>query len=111
MTVEELNIALYQKMFDEQDDFVKHLETLTPKEILNPAYEYTTRQDILLSLEENDLSAGEATQLLKQDKPLSAVFSVWEKRETPYMKSIFETMSDTARQLLQRENSSMGKER
>lgn len=111
MTVEELNTALYQKMFDEQDGFVKHLETLAPREILNHAYEYTTRQDILLSLEENDLSAGEVKQLLKLDKPLSAVFSAWGKRETPYMESIFETMADTARQLLQRENSSMGKER
>ena len=111
MTSEELNTALYQKMFSEQQEFILQLETLPPKEILSHAYEYTTREDILLSLEYNDLSAGEAKQLLKQDKPLTAVFNAWDKRETPHMEYVFDTVTDTARKLCQQEKSSKGEER
>ena len=38
-------------MFAEQERYRKHLLTLPPEEILDCAYAYTTREDILLSLE------------------------------------------------------------
>ncbi len=41
MTSQELNTALYQKMFAEQEEFRKHLLTLPPEEILQHTYEYT----------------------------------------------------------------------
>lgn len=51
-----LNTELYQKMFAEQEKFKDWLRTLTPDEVLTHAYEYTCREDILLSMEYNDLS-------------------------------------------------------
>jgi hypothetical protein len=48
---QELNTALYEKMFAEQDTYRKWLLTQPPEEILNHTYEYTIREDILLSLE------------------------------------------------------------
>ena len=51
MTNEEHNTALYQKMFAEQETFRDWLKDQPPEEILNHAYEYTIREDILLSLE------------------------------------------------------------
>ena len=56
MNKEELNTALYKKMFAEQEQFKDWLLTQPPQEILNHAYEYTMREDILLSLEYNDLT-------------------------------------------------------
>ena len=82
MTLEQLNTALYQKMFAEQEKYKAWLLSLSPAEILNHAYEYTSREDILLSLEENDLTRAQATALLKSPGPLADIFKDWEKRET-----------------------------
>ena len=56
MTQAVLNTQLYQKMFAEQEAFRAELMQLPPGEILQKAYEYVCREDILLSLEYNDLS-------------------------------------------------------
>ena len=51
MTNEELNTALYQKMFAEQQQYREWLMNQPPGEILNHCYEYTVREDIVLALE------------------------------------------------------------
>lgn len=62
------------------------------KEILHHAYEYVLREDILLSLEYNDLTDDEARALLKSEDILSDVFKDWEKKETEHMVDIWETV-------------------
>jgi len=54
MTNEQLNTALYKKMFAEQEKYRNWLLTQSPEEILNHSYEYNIREDILLSFENND---------------------------------------------------------
>ena len=49
------NTALYEKMAAEQDKFRDWLKSHPPEEILNHAYEYTVREDILMAMEELDL--------------------------------------------------------
>ena len=71
MTNEELNTALYRKMFDEQERFKEELRNASPHEIMLNAYEFVIREDILLYLEENDVLA---TVNKKDSKMLSAVF-------------------------------------
>lgn len=44
MTNEELNTALYEKMFAEQETYRSWLLSQPPGEILNHAYEYTVRR-------------------------------------------------------------------
>ena len=64
MTNEERNTALYQKMFAEQEKFRDWLKGQPPEEVLNHAYEYTIREDILMSLEYHDsgiLKSGRQT--------------------------------------------------
>ena len=65
MTNEERNTALYQKMFAEQDTYRKWLLAQPPDEILKHTYEYTVREDILLSLEYHDLTDEQASALMK----------------------------------------------
>ena len=74
MNNQELNTALYEKMFAEQDTYRKWLLTQPPEEILNHTYEYTIREDILLSLEYHDLADAQAAALLKSFTPLADVF-------------------------------------
>lgn len=101
MTNEERNTALYQKMFAEQEKFRDWLKGQSPEEILNHAYEYTVREDILLSLEYHDLSDAQADALMKSPCPLADVFQDFEKRETGHMETIWDCLESRADTLLE----------
>ena len=76
MTNEELNTALYEKMFAEQESYRAWLLSQTPEEILNHTYEYTVREDILMSLEYHDLPDGQARALLKSPRDSNRALAV-----------------------------------
>ena len=101
MTNEERNTALYQKMFAEQEKFRDWLKGQPPEEVLNHAYEYTIREDILLSLEYHDLSDAQADALMKSPSPLADVFRDFEKRETDHMETIWDCLESRADTLLE----------
>ena len=71
MTNEERNTALYKKVFAEQEQYQEWLLSQPPNEILNHCYEYTVREDIVLALEEYDLSDKQCKALLKSPSPLA----------------------------------------
>ena len=96
MTQEQLNTALYKKMFAEQEKYKAWLLSQTPAAVLDHAYEYTCREDILLSLEDNSLTSAQAKALLKSPCPLADVFKDWEKRETGHMDDVWETVEARA---------------
>ena len=74
MTQAKLNTELYQKMFAEQKLYRAGLLLMPTTEILNHAYEYVCRENILLSLEYNDLSSRHALALFNSPTPLADVF-------------------------------------
>lgn len=97
MTSEQLNTALYEKMFAEQEAYRGWLLGQPPEEILNHTYEYTVREDILMSLEYHDLPDAQARAMLKSPSPLADVFKDWEQKETGYMEDIWQTVEDRAK--------------
>ena len=101
MTNEGRNTALYQKMFAEQEVFRDWLKGQSPEEILNHAYEYTVREDILLSLEYHDLSDAQADALMKSPSPLADVFRDFEKLETGHMETVWDCLEGRADTLLE----------
>lgn len=103
MTNQELNTKLYQKMFAEQEKYKQELYTLPPEEILHHAYEYTNREDILLSLEYNDLTDAQCRALLKSPTPLADVFRELEKMETGHMDDIQCCITSRAATVIKRE--------
>ena len=88
MTNEELNAELYKKLFAEQEKFKGWLLTQPPDEILNHAYEYVMREDIVLALEYHDLSDERAKALLASPSPLAEIFHDFEKIEGDHMDTI-----------------------
>lgn len=103
MTNAELNTALYKKLFAEQEVYRKWLLTQPPEEILKNSYEFTVREDILLSLEYHDLTDAQASALLNCDSPLGDIFQEFESRETGYMDTVFESMESRADAVLKQE--------
>lgn len=82
---EELNTKLYEKLFDEQEKFKDWLLAQSPEEILNHAYEYTIRQDIVLAMEYHSVSDDQAKALLQSPSPLADIFKDFEKIEGDHM--------------------------
>ena len=103
MTNEELNTKLYEKMFAEQKVYRDWLLTQPTDEILRHTYEYTVREDILMTLEVNDLSDKQCRALLKSPCPLGDVFKDFEKRETGYMDEIRDTLESRANAVIRAE--------
>ena len=92
MTNEQLNTALYEKMFAEQETWRTWLLSQPPEEILKHTYEYTAREDIVLSLEYHNLPVAQARALLRSPSPLADVYKDWEKKKTGYMDDIWQTV-------------------
>lgn len=97
MTNAELNTALYEKMFAEQQAYRVWLLSQPTEEILNHTYEYTVREDILMALEYHDLPDAQARAMLKSPSPLADTFKDWEKKETGYMDDIWASVEERAR--------------
>jgi len=104
MTNEELNTALYKKMFAELEQFKTELSTQPFHVILDHAYEYCIKSDILLSVEDRDLTDAYCSALLKSDKPLDAVFQVYDGRVTDHMEHVFDCLEECAEGIIQKEN-------
>ena len=103
MTNEELNTALYEKMFAEQQRYREWLLSQPPDEILNHCYEFTVREDIVLALEYQDLSDKQCKALLQSHSPLADVFKDFEKRETDHMDNIRDTIECRANAIIRRD--------
>ena len=92
MTNEELNTALYEKMYGEQEQFRAELMDMTPAGILSRAYEYSVREDIVECMSALDLSDKQVKAMLKLKNPLAEVYEAWTERETKYMDQIPNTI-------------------
>lgn len=104
LDAEKLTTSLYEKMKTEQDSYQAWLVSQPPEEILNHTYEYTIRQDILMALEERDLTAPQAEALLASPSPLADLYGEWSKQETGYMDDIRDTIEAHADELIRRED-------
>lgn len=100
MTNEQLNTALYKKMFAEQEHYREWLLSQPSEVILNHAYEYAMREDILMSFEEKDLTNEQARALLKSPSPLADVYSQYERLESSHMDEIWLAMESRANRVI-----------
>lgn len=96
MTNEELNMKLYDKLADEQKTFKEWLLTQPPEEILNHAYEFTIRQDIVYAMEYLDLSDDKASALLNAIDPLTEIYEDFIDLEDNHMDNIRDCIESRA---------------
>ena len=96
MKPNDLNTALYEKMAAEQDNYRDWLKSQTPEEILHHTYEYTVREDIVMAMEELELTDAQAQALLDSPSPLADVYRYFEKLETGYMDVIRDSIENRA---------------
>lgn len=103
MNEKDYTAELYDKMKAEQDKYRDWLLTQEPSEILNHTYEYTMREDIVIAMENLELSPKRAKALLKSPCPLSDVYEEFKDRETEHMDTIRDSIESRADIVLKRE--------
>lgn len=103
MTSEELNTGIYEKMAAEQNVYRDWLLTLPPDEILQHAYEYAVRQDILFAMEDLELQPEQCRALLKAPSPVADILKDFEKLELGYMDAIRDCIDGWASKMMQLE--------
>lgn len=104
MSETEYNTLLYEKMKAEQDKYREWLLSQSPSEILNHTYEYTMREDIVMAMEDLELTPKQAKALLKSPCPLADVFEEFKDRETEHMDTIRDSIETRANEVIKREN-------
>lgn len=93
----DLGYNLYEKMSYEQDDFRQWLLSQPPEEILNHAYEYAMREDILMAMESLELTDTQVQALLDSPTPLSDVyheFTITDNGEINHLRDCIENRAN-----------------
>lgn len=83
MKQEEMNTQLYEKLAAEQTKYRDWLMGQPPEEILNHAYEYAVREDILAAAELMDIPQAQAAALLAVPSPMEAIYGGWTEQKSP----------------------------
>ena len=96
ISTEQLSKAVYDKMFAEQQEFRKSLLGMEPQDILDQAYVYAVREDILCAMENTELSMRQAYALLATETPLAQVYKFYLTKDTNYMEHIYDSLEDFA---------------
>ncbi len=96
MDTAELNEKLYDLMSAEQEKFKDWLLKQSPEEILNHTQEYTVREDILIAFSEIQIPANLALALLESPAPLQEVYDLFSDKETDYMQTLRDSITETA---------------
>ena len=93
----ELKDRLIEKMSAEQDKYRDWLTGQPPTEILNHAVEYAVREDILMEMEELDLSDDHTKALLASPDTMSDIYKTFSKMiDTGHMDVVRECIEDRA---------------
>ena len=100
MNTNDLNTALYEKMAAEQDKYRDWLKGQPPEEILHHAYEYSVREDIVMEMEELELTDAQAQTLLDSPSPLADVYRYFEKLETDHMDVVRDSIENRANDVM-----------
>ncbi len=103
MSETDYNALLYEKMKAEQDKYRDWLLTQPPEELLSHTYEYTVREDIVVCMEELELSPKQVKALLRSFCPLDDVYKEFERREAEYMDTVRDCIEARANEVIRQE--------
>lgn len=90
------NSELFEKMSAEQEAYKDELMQLSPSEILDKSFEYTWREEVLMSVGSRDLSLERAKALLKLNYPLDACYQEWKESDCDYLTSLRDCIDNRA---------------
>ncbi len=100
MTKEDMYNALCDRFSAEQDNYRAWLLKQQPAVILNHTYEYTVREDIIMTIVNAEFSEQQLAALLWKGTTLSDIYKDFTKVETGYMDILRDTVENRANDIL-----------
>ncbi len=96
MVDRELNRQLFLKAKEELSVLRQKLLAMPKDEMLECAFEYSTKVDIMYSFDSDDIPVEKASKLLALDTPLADVYELWVETESRYYDEIRKTIVELA---------------
>ena len=87
---------LYEKLCQEQAAFRDELLALPPEQILDKAWEYLVREDILLTMEYNELDDEQAKALLELPDAMSDLCDTVKEKDSRQQETIWHEIEERA---------------
>lgn len=94
--LKDLHVLLYKRMAEEQDRYGAWLVGLPPEEILDYAYDYYVRLDILIAIQDMNLTEEQLLALLDSPTPLEDVVRTFWKADIDQLEVIKYSIEKTA---------------
>ena len=94
------NELLYEKVQLEYDAFIKRLKEMTPKQVIDTAYEKVTKENILMIIQENDLTQSEAKAMCHEKYPLDRMYQEWLDTDVSEVQLLKESVDNTAKKIV-----------
>ena len=85
---------LYDKLLQEQDTFRQELLALPPEQILDKAWEYLVRENILLTMEYNELDDEQAKALLELPDAMSDLCDTVKGKDSRQQETIWREIEE-----------------
>ena len=96
MDTREVNIILRKKARAELTILRKQLLAKSPQEVLDRAYEYATKSDMVTLINETEFSANQARALLRRPRLLDSLFKEYGDHSSNSMDVLVSFMMDKA---------------
>ena len=106
--LKELYTLLYNRMAEEQNRYRAWLVGLPAEEILNYAYGYCVRQDILTAIQDMGLTEEQLLVLLDSPTPLEDVVRAFWKADIDQLEVIKYSIEETADNMLKESSNNNG---
>lgn len=100
MNTKDLRSRLYEKVYNEQQEFIADLKKSTPEKIIEQAYELVIREDILMTFEDDYLSSEQIKELLKLNTPLALCYDEWLHNDCSHMEMLRDSITDFSSELV-----------
>lgn len=96
MSNEKLAAELHKKATAEQEIYRDRLYAMPTKEALEHAFEYTTRENILMALESPEMEDVQIRALLASSTPLNDIFQYYDNQDFTLMEGIRKSIAELA---------------
>ena len=95
---ETLRLKVLEKANVEQLEFTENLKQLTPVEVLNLAYEYVIKEELLIFLEHETFENEEDLDALsKMNYPLNTIYTEWIRQDISFMDAFRQSIHMTVK--------------
>lgn len=91
------NELLYEKVQAEYDAFIEELKRMTPEQIIERAYEKVTKENMVMAIQDKELTYTEAKALCREKYPLDCMYREWLDTDVSGMQMLKDSIDDAAK--------------